>query len=154
MSCPPSRSPSIRAVVPMNGWSGHGHLASPIPLTVRTAREHPDEWAEHDQLGARRPRQCASSGDDSPISPRHLDDDNANRPIGNGLLLSPDGRVVRHVDSFVRSTRHRGRGEQADEPIDICEWSTLCFPVPAVACVSGAAVCASCAGRAGRATNG
>ncbi|QRW00608.1 C2H2 zinc finger [Ceratobasidium sp. AG-Ba] len=102
----------------MNGWPGHAHLGSPIPLTVRTACEHPDEWADHDPLGARRLRECASSGDDSPISPRYLDDDNANRPIGNGLLLSPDGRIVRHVDSFVRSTRHRGRGERADEPID------------------------------------
>ncbi|KAG9078502.1 hypothetical protein FRC06_008333 [Ceratobasidium sp. 370] len=104
----------------MNGWPGHGHLASPIPLTVRTAREHPDEWAERDELSARRAPQSASSGDDSPTSPRRFDE-GADRPIGNGLLLSPDGRIVRHVDSFVRSTRHRGRGERADEPIDISD---------------------------------
>ncbi|KAG8718972.1 hypothetical protein FRC08_003953, partial [Ceratobasidium sp. 394] len=112
----------------MNGWPGHGHLASPIPLTVRTTREHPDGWAERDELSARRAPQSASSGDDSPTSPRRLDE-GADRPIGNGLLLSPDGRVVRHVDSFVRSTRHRGRGERPDEPIDICEWLLLCLCV-------------------------
>ncbi|KAG8679121.1 hypothetical protein FRC09_019242, partial [Ceratobasidium sp. 395] len=102
----------------MSGWSAHGRLASPIPLTVRTTRGHPDEWPERDEMSALRPRQSASSGDDSPTSPRRFDD-SADRPLGNGLLLSPDGRVVRHVDSFVRSTRHRGRGEGADEPIDI-----------------------------------
>lgn len=46
----------------------------------------------------------------------------------DSVLLSGGGRVVRHVDSFVRSTRHRGRGERSDEPIDVCEWacSVIC----------------------------
>lgn len=87
------------------------------PFTMTRERDLDDR---PDKSGAR-PRQCLSSDDDELESPTF-----STGRVGGGLL-GGGGRVVRHVDSFVRSTRHRGLG-RPDEPNDQCECLSLRLP--------------------------